>query len=404
MLAPMSRRANLQGSIKRRTRNGHVEYVVRVPLLTFRTDARGRRVREQAYAIAGKLSEAEAERARLVAERERGVDVAGAGDTLEAFVAYWFEHRLQVKPRTRESYELTLRKHVLPILGRKPLREITVADVDAMVAEIARPGTLAPTSVRYCLTVLRAALGEAERLGRVDRNVARLARPPKVVRREVDPYEADEARAILEAFAGHRLEAIVAVMVGGGARVSEVLALRWSDVDLDEGVAAIRKQLGRRGTAWAFVSTKSDAGVRDLELPGFAVAALRRHRTRQLEARLWARRPWGADVEVEGQVERVEDLVFTGANGRPMHRRQVLRGFQDRVREVGLPVKGLKELRHTAATLMHEAGATPRDIAAGLGHANTSVTLNIYTHVLRRRRRGLADAMDRVVGGEAGAS
>lgn len=107
----------------------------------------------------------------------------------------------------------------------------------------------------------------------------------------------------------------------------------------------------------------------------------------QYEDQLKAGGAWANDL----------DLVFTTGHGRPFHRRNVLRWFQDLLARVGLPVKGIKELRHTAASMLHSKGLSDREIMEVLGHSDVRVTMNIYTHIFDEGRRRAADKMDELL-------
>ena len=120
-------------------------------------------------------------------------------------------------------------------------------------------------------------------------------------------------------------------------------------LDLDARVVTVRHQLAFRAGGFELVEPKSHSGRRMLALPELAVAALRSHRRLQVQERLRSGPGWSNDL----------GLVFTSQTGHPLHRRNVLRWFQGVLRREGLPVRGIKELRHTAASLLHAQGLSP---------------------------------------------
>ena len=132
---------------------------------------------------------------------------------------------LTVRPRTLASYTYVVRVHLRPALGDVPLASLTAQHVQGLLNAKAAAG-LAPRTVGYLRGVLRQALGFAERMDLVGRNVARLARPPRVPRRQVNPLTIDQARTFRAAIAGDRLEALYLVAVGCGLRQGEILGLR----------------------------------------------------------------------------------------------------------------------------------------------------------------------------------
>jgi len=364
-----------------------VEWEARLPLHEWRVGADGRRRRRYFYAVRKRQADARRALEEARRDRERGIRVADRPRTVGELLGRWLAHRTDLRPRTRESYEGTVRLHLAPALGEVPLQRLEVAHVDRMIAALQEKG-LSPTSVRYAVKVLRNALAEGERLGWVARNAARLARPPAPRVAEVRPFSGAEVQTLLSAVSGDRMGAYVVLVLSLGLRESEALGLRWEDVDLDRRVVAIRRQLAFRAGGFELVEPKSWAGRRVLALPELAASALRGHRRLQMEERLRCGPGWSNDL----------GLVFTTATGRPLHRRNVLRWFQGVLRGAGLPVRGIKELRHTAASLLHAQGLSSREIMEVLGHSDVRITLNTYTHVFDENRRRAAERMDAALG------
>jgi integrase len=173
---------------------------------------------------------------------------------------------LTVLPRTAASYRYISRVHLRPALGHVLLGALTAQDVQTFLNQKAAAG-LAPCTVGYLRGVLRQALGYAERMDLVGRNVARLARPPRVPRRPVSPLTLEEARAFRAAIAGDRLEALYLVAIGCGLREGEILGLRWPDVDLERRTLTVRAALARVDGALCLVEPKSATARRTVPLP-----------------------------------------------------------------------------------------------------------------------------------------
>ena len=132
-------------------------------------------------------------------------------------------------------------------------------------------------TVRQAHGLLRNALGEAERLELVTRNVARLVRPPSPPARKVRALEFEEARRLLAAAEGERLEPLVVLALTTGLRRAELLGLRWEDVDLGRGVVRVERTLLRIEGRLVFARPKSETSDRTVPVPPTAVAALREH-------------------------------------------------------------------------------------------------------------------------------
>jgi integrase len=310
--------------------------------------------------------------------------------TLGAFLEDWLSEvvRLSVRPRTYVSYRYIVRLHLSPSLGHLPLAALSPADVQAFLNAKSAAG-LSPRTVAYLRGVLRQALGHAERMDLVGRNVARLARPPRIPRCPVSPLTVEQARTFLAAIRGDRLEALYLVALGCGLRQGEILGLRWSDVDLDAGTLTVRQALARIEGQLVLVEPKSATSRRVVPLPALVRDALAAHRVRQDQECL-PLRPEPGDV--------FADLVFTTTLGTPLDGISVTRRFQRTLRAAGLPHQRFHDLRHACASLLLAQGVPARVVMETLGHSEISLTLNTYSHVLPSLGREAAERMDQVLG------
>jgi integrase len=181
-----------------------------------------------------------------------------------------------------------------------------------------------------------------------------------------------------------RLEALYIAAVHAGLRPGELLALRWEDVDLDRGVLHVRRAL----SDGEFTTPKTKRSRRRIDLGTGSSAALRRHRTRQLEERMARAGLW-----------QDHGLVFPSSVGTPLSHRNVVRSFKAVLRRTGLPAAiRLYDLRHTCATLLLCRDVHPKYVQELLGHASIAQTLDTYSHVLPGMDSGIGDAIDEVLG------
>jgi integrase len=312
------------------------------------------------------------------------------GLTLGAFLEDWLTDvvRLSVRPRTYVSYRYIVRLHLTPSLGHRPLAALSPADVQAFLNAKSASG-LSPRTVAYQRGVLRQALGHAERMELVSRNVARLARPPRIPHRPVSPLTVEQARTFLAAIRGDRLEALYLVALGCGLRQGEILGLRWPDVDQDAGTLTVRHALARIEGELVLVEPKSATSRRVVPLPALVRDALAAHRLRQAQEHL-PLRPEPGDV--------FAGLVFTTTFGTPLDGISVTRRFQRILRAAGLPHQRFHDLRHACASLLLAQGVPARVVMETLGHSEISLTLNTYSHVLPSLGREAALRMDEVLG------
>jgi integrase len=144
-------------------------------------------------------------------------------------------------------------------------------------------GPRAARTIVHAYRVLHAVLQAAVRLDVLARNVADNVEPPKRGDREVEILKASDVPAVLDALKTSRLYAIVALALSSGARRSELLALRWCDVDLERAVIKIEHSLEQTKAGLRLKAPKTKRGQRSIKLPPFAVDVLSQHRKEQLE-------------------------------------------------------------------------------------------------------------------------
>ena len=306
-----------------------------------------------------------------------------------AFLAGWLEDvaRPNLRPRVFVRYRELLTLHAIPTLGTRPLAKVTPQDLQALYAGLGEK--LAPRTVGHVHRVLHRALADALRWGLVARNVCDAVRPPKVQAKEMRALSPEEARQLLTGAVGDPLEALYILAVTVGLRQGELLGLKWQDVDLDAGRLQVRRSIARlNGHGWLEQEPKSASSRRSVALTPLAVAALQRHRQRQLERRLKAL-AW-------------EDNGFVFANevGRPMTPQNLTqRSFHPLLDRAGLPRMRFHDLRHTAATLLLAQGVHPKIVQEMLGHASISLTLDTYSHVTPSLQAEAAEKMQAIFSG-----
>jgi integrase len=224
--------------------------------------------------------------------------------------------------------------------------------------------------------------------GLVPRNVARLVRPPRVPHAEMRTLTNEQARTLIDAAGGERLGALYVVALASGARLGELLALRWQDVDTARSTIRITRTLTRTDQGVEIGETKTASSRRSVPLGRAAMAALQAHRIRQAEERL---RTLGKAA--------THDLVFGDEVGRPIDGTHVAHTFHGVLVRIGLPRIRFHDLRHTAATLLLEAGMHPRVVAERLGHSTPALVMNTYGHVTERMQTEATAILDRVLRG-----
>ncbi len=321
------------------------------------------------------------------ANADAGLVFDAGAVTLAAYLDRWLADSVRdtVRQRTYERYESIVRVHISPALGRMKLRALTPAHARALYRQKLDAG-LSPRTVNYIHVTLHKALSQAVGDGLVQRNAAQV-KAPRPERSEIAPLSPDQARKLIAAAyeTGSRYAALYVLALHTGMREGELLGLQWEDFDLDASAPTlqVRRTLSETRTGHKFELPKSGKG-RSIKLSRKAVEALRSHRARQAGEKLRLGTLW-----------QDHGLVFPSTTGTTTRGTNLLgRHFKPLLKEAGLPDKRLHDLRHTCATILLMAGKHPKYVQELLGHANISITLDTYSHVIEGMDGGLGDAMD----------
>lgn len=300
------------------------------------------------------------------------------GHLLDAFLDHASARGLA--PKTLLGYGL-LAKQAKADFGGVELRKLTSAKLDSYYRGLIRRG-LSPTTVGHHHAFLRAALRQAVRWGWIVRSPADLASPPRAAANEPAAPEIDEVRRLLTAAESYNpdLASMLWVAATTGMRRGELCGLRWSDVDVAGATITVRRSITDLPGRVEARPTKSNR-VRRISIDAGTMLVLEQQRTRCLERGLAIAAKSSDSAYVWSQ---------NADHVSPWRPDRVTHSFE-RIREqAGLPHVRFHHLRHFAATMMLSSGVDVRTAAGRLGHADSSVTLRTYAHVLEQRDREAA--------------
>jgi integrase len=290
--------------------------------------------------------------------------------------------RATVKQSTLENYAYITRLHIIPELGSVRLRALKSHDVRRHYREKLDAG-LSPRTVQIIHTVLRKALQLAVRDDVLPRNICDAVTAPRQTKREMQPLTPEQAKRLLENVREDRLRALYVLAITAGLREGELLGLRWEDVNLEGGLLQVRQQLTRTRDGLSFTAPKRGK-ARVVRLTDKAIAALEAH--------------WVAQNEEPGSLWEETNLVFTSTIGTPVDVGNLTyRSFRPLLKRTNLPRIRFHDLRHTCATLLLSKGTHPKIVQEMLGHANISMTMDTYSHVLPDMQEKAVSAMDDVL-------
>ena len=300
----------------------------------------------------------------------------------------WLSHGLRRQSeKTRANYETLIRRHIIPDLGARKLRELTAKDVDRWLHK--KSETYSTRTLRLLKSTLRRVVTRAQAEERVRRNVVELVETPEGQEgRRSKSFTLTQAQALLEASKSSSLNAYIVTSLLTGARTEEMRTLLWTHVDLI-GDPDASPPVPPHIMVWRSVrakgETKTKKSRRSLALPALAVEVLRQHGEEQNVWRGKTGRDWTD-----------EDLVFCSDADGPLDAANVRREFRNVTRRAGLDPKLWvpRELRHSFVSLLSDSGVSTEQIAQLVGHSSTSVTETVYRHQIRPVIRHGADVLD----------
>jgi integrase len=248
---------------------------------------------------------------------------------------------------------------------------------------------LSPATVNKIHTVLHKALSQAVRWSLIPHNVTDAAKAPTPTPEEMRPLSPEEARRLLAAARGDRLEALYVLAVTTGMRRGELLGLKWSDVDLENATVSVRRTLMRTDNAKriALGEPKTKKSRRTIRLTPHAAEVFGEHLQRQLRY-----------MEILGDHYSDQGLVLTTERGTPINPSNLRqRSLAPLLRKAELPHIRFHGLRHTCATLLLSKNTHPKFVQELLGHATIAITLDTYSHVMPGMGDQTARAMQDVL-------
>jgi integrase len=289
-------------------------------------------------------------------------------------------------PATVEKYRIFCGKHVIPFLGARKLRDLTVREVDAWLIELS--ASLSTDTLHRVRSCLNRSVRRAMARDLVKRNVVELTQVPNgQAGRWSKSLTPEQVDAVLTKTAPDRLHHYIVLSLLTGARTEELRALRWEHVHLDQ-VGNVPPHVEVWRSVRLSGDTKTKKSRRTLALPARCVEALRKQRAQQLADRLRAGDRW-----------QENGLVFATSIGTKMLAGNVRRDFR---RALAL-VPGLdpsmwtpRELRHSFVSVLSDAGVPLEQISQLVGHSGTTVTELVYRHQLRPVIQTGATVMDQL--------
>lgn len=341
--------------------------------------------------ILGKTQAEVKEKLAKAMEETKGLDIVKAGEyTVGQWLDVWFEYyaKIKVRPSSHKTYEGYIKNHIKPNIGNIPLTKLTTLDLQRMYQKLLtegrveriesqnRPKGLSPKTVRNLNQIISSAMKLAMDQRLISKNPADGCALPKVEHKEMQTLPVEQLNAFLMEAKKTGTFEMYYIDLATGLRRGELLGLKWQDVDLDNGIIHVRRQVGRINGKVQEAPLKTKNAYRNISIGADAVDILRQKK------------------EKDGNFS---EYVFPSPTGGPMSPDSVLHMLHRVLERAGLPEIRFHDLRHTFATLALQNGVDIKTVSGMLGHFSAGFTLDTYAHVTTAAQRQAADTMGDVL-------
>lgn len=346
------------------------------------------------FTVKGTKKDAEKKLSELLHQLDNGVFMKPGKTTLAEFLEKWLQDYAwaNLAPRTAEGYEYIIHRHIVPSLGKMILTQIKPEHIQRYYSDRLSNGRqdgkgLSASSVRHHHMCLHTALQSAMKWGLIPRNPVDVVDPPRCQRTEMHTLNEDEISTLLEAAKSTPYYPLFYTALFTGMRRSELLALRWCDVDILLCKAWVSRTLHVLSKGQVIIRpTKTAKSRRPVALSPSNALILKEHRENQEALRI-----------LSGTTLKEEDFVFSKIDGKPLLPNTVTHNWIKLVRRIGLDGIRLHDARHSHASLMLKQGVHPKIVQERLGHASIQVTLDTYSHVAPGLQEAAANGFDKIV-------
>lgn len=390
----MGRATNGNGSIRKKTqiKNGKAYTWWEGRITIERDPGTGKQIQRS---VSGKTQKEVAQKLREISvEIDKRTYLAPTKLTVKEWLDTWVKEYLEdIKPSTKYLYKRNVEMYIIPSLGAVKLEALTSPMVQSLYNRLHTPDKkdvhpLSAKTIRSLHGVLHKALQQAVLNGYIRVNPTDACKPPRVVKKEIQPLDETQVSEFLKAIQGHPHEYLYKITLFTGMREGEVLGLTWDCVDLEHGTLLIKQQLRReqqKGGKYYFSPPKNNKS-RVLSLAPSVVQLFRLQKLKQNGMRLEAGDCWEEN-----------NLIFSNQTGGFLSYRTVYDCFKRIVDKIGSPSTRFHDLRHTYAVLAIKSGDDIKTVQENLGHATAAFTLDVYGHVTAQMRRDSADRMEQVI-------
>ena len=334
--------------------------------------------------------------------------------TFKNFTERWLDEyaKNQLELTTIEEYTILLNTHILPAIGHLKLSRVQPAHLNKLYTDMLaerkdkRPGGYSPATIKRCHAVTSSIFSTAVQWNIITDNPCERVKPPKqtIAGTDIKHFTVEQTAIFLKELDTQTKQGLLKLQhniffqlcIYCGLRRGEAVALLWSDIDMDGRTVSITKSTAIVNNKPYTKAPKNHSSNRIISVPAHIIKLLKRYRLEYNTYRLSIGSQW------QERDDR-EEYIFIQWNGAQMYPSTPYNVFKDVLRrynsehEEKLPDIPLHGLRHTSATLLISQNVDVRTVSNRLGHAQTSTTMNIYSHSLQSKDAAAADALTKLL-------
>lgn len=333
----------------------------------------------------GFKTKSEAKKALTAIESEinKGTYIEPSSITIKELLSEWIEQKkATIKIQTYEVYEILINKHVLPRLGDCKLSNLKANQLQLFSNQLFQEG-YSPETIKKIFNIIRNLLDYAEKMELISTNVSKKVQLPSIANfKESSVWNDEEMLRFLDTAKTNRYFIVFHLALMTGLRQGEILGLRWKDVNFKKGILTITQTLSHDGKK-ILQGAKSKSSIRSVCLHEDTITLLEQHK----------------DIMKQETMDLCKnftenDLIVYTQNGTPVVPRNIVRTFKGLVKTANIPLIRFHDLRHTHATYLISRGLNPKIVADRLGHSDTRMTLDRYSHLLSSMQQEAVKALD----------
>lgn len=289
--------------------------------------------------------------------------------TLQDFLDYWLKYKsTRCEYTTIYGYKNIINKYIIPHLGKMALKNLQPHHIITYMNDISSEG-LSNNTIKKHYDLLKSVLKQAVIEDKVAFNIMEKVEPPKVTKKEMSYYTAEELVLLLDIISTKpALDIAVNIAAYTGLRREEILGLKWDCVDFDNAIFLIKKAITKAGSVVIEKPPKTKESYRKISIPDYLLNKLKEYKQIQIRnAKLFGNEAY--------------DHIFCKPDGSYYHVNYLSTMFKNIIEQYNLKPIRFHDLRHTFTSIAQAQGMSLFEISKTLGHSTITTTSNIYTHL-----------------------